>query len=110
MTITIYEFGDTSPGNDDPVYPAQRRRTGLALANTYHPIGNTSPTAAILIYNDSATTGVHVRIGTQSSGENADQGDTYIGPDGTGYFLIRRKRRTADEATDRIYINAVADT
>lgn len=110
MTMTILEFADINEATGDPVYPAHRRRTAQALSNTYISIGETYPTRAILVVNDDATTGIRLRIGTASSGEDATQADPYIGPDESGYFLIPRKRRSATETTDRIYINAVADT
>lgn len=109
MTLTVYEFTDVAESGD-PLYPPVRRRVTQALSNTYISIGETAPVRAVLVYNDSSTTGIHLRIGTASSGENADQSDPYIGPDESAFFMIARKRRTTAETTDRIYINAVADT
>lgn len=107
MTLTVYEFADAN-ANGDPIYPAHRRRVTQALANTYIQLGETLPTRAILVYNDSGTVGVHVRVGTASSGEDASQSDTYIGPDGNAIILVERRDRSA--ANNMLYINAVADT
>jgi hypothetical protein len=80
------------------------------LSNTYLSIGETYPTAAFIISNDDGTTGARVRVGTASSGENADQGDVFIAANSMMTFRIPRKRRDTSETTNRIYINAVADT
>lgn len=113
MTMTVYQFTDVTPGNEDPVYPAQIRLTAQALSNTYLKLGvdgssNVFPIRGVLVYNDSGTVGIHVRIATASSGQDAGQGDTYIGPDQTGYFLIHRKLRTS--SADWLYLTAIADT
>lgn len=111
--MTVYQFTDVTPGNEDPVYPAQIRATGQALSNTYYQLGadgsgNAYAVRGVLIYNDSNTTGIHVRIATASSGQDATQGDTYIGPDATGYFLIHRK--DLSKTGNKLYVTAVADT
>lgn len=113
MTISILQFTDVSPGNEDPVYPAQIRLTGKALSATYHQLGvdgsnNTFAIRGVLIYNDSNTTGIHVRVATASSGQDADQGDVYVGPDQTAYFLIHRK--DISKTGNKLWVNAVADT
>ena len=110
MTISIFEFEQINESSGDPVYPAHRRRVAQALSNTYLSIGETYPTRGVLVSNDNGTTGARIRIGTASSGENADQGDLYIPPNGTAFFIIARKQRDTSKTTDRIYINAVADT
>lgn len=110
MTISIFEFGDINESSGDPVFPAHRRRTAQALSNTYVSIGETAPTRGVLVSNDDGSTGVRIRIGTASSGEDADQSDIYIPANGTAFFIIHRKRRDTSETTNRIYINAVADT
>jgi len=91
----------------DPIYPAVRRRTAQALSATYAQIGETTLVRAVLIYNDSSTTGIHLRVASAASGQDATQADPYIGPDGIAYFLIQRKDRST---TNPLYINAVADT
>lgn len=107
MTLSVYEFANINEATGDVIYPFHRRRTAQALANTYIQCGETALTRAIMVYNDSGTIGVHLRVGTASSGEDASQSDPYIGPDGAAVFLIDRKDRAT---TNPIYINAVADT
>lgn len=111
--MTVLQFSDVSPGNEDPIYPAQIRLTGQALSNTYLQLGidgssNHFPIRGVLIYNDSATAGIHVRVATAASGQDAGQGDVYIGPDQTGWFLIHRKDITV--TGNKLYLTAVADT
>ena len=107
MTFSVLEFQDINEATGDVIYPAIRRRTGQALSATYAQIGETALVRAILVYNDSNTTGIHLRVTTASSAQDATQGDPYIGPDQSAIFLIQRKDRSA---TNPIYINAVADT
>ena len=107
MTISIFEYADINEASGDAIHPHHRRRTAQALTATYLAIGETALTRCVEVYNDSATTGVHVRVATASSGQDATQGDYYIGPDAVGTFLIQRKDRSA---TNLLYINAVADT
>lgn len=108
MTMTIMQFTDINESTGDPIYPAQVRAVGQALTNTYYPLSTTLPIRAVLIYNDSNTTGIHVRVATAASGQDAAQGDPYVGPDESAYFLIHRKQRAG--STDGIWITALADT
>lgn len=108
MTISIFEFLDVNEATGDPIWPAARRRVAQALSATYLQIGEEAgkEIRAVMVYNDSSTTGVHLRVTKVSTGEDADQGDPYIGPDGKATFLIQRKDRTT---TNPLYVNAVAD-
>ena len=112
MTISIFEFTDICETSDAPLWPAARRRDAQAIAATYHSIGEVdgTPIRAFIVSNDDGTTGVRVRVGTASSGTDATQADIYIAPNSDRLFVIRRKQRDAAKTTDRIYINAVADT
>lgn len=89
-----------------------RRRTGLALSNTLHSIGEEEgkPVAAIVVSNDDGTTGARVRITRESTGEDAEQGDIFIAANSTRTFYVTRKQRDAQKTTDRLYLKAVADT
>lgn len=114
MTISVFEFSDIDEtGSGEPHWDTlTRRRAAQALSNTYLSIGEESgkPVRAFVVSNDDGTTGVRVRIGTAASGTDADQGDIYIAPNSTRTFIIRRKQRDSSKTTDRIYINAVADS
>jgi hypothetical protein len=107
VTFSVLEFTDINESTGDVIYPAIRRRTAQALSATYAQIGETALVRAILVYNDSATVGIHLRVATASSGQDATQADPYIGPDQSAVFLIHRKDRST---TNPCYINAVADT
>ena len=108
MTLSIYEFADLDDASGEPRWPEVRRRTALALSNTYHAVGETTPIAAIIVSNDDGTTGARVRFSSASSGANADQGDIFIAANSTATFRFPRKRRT--ETGDLLFLNAVADT
>ena len=108
MTMTILQFTDINESTGDPIFPAQVRAVTQALSNTYYKLSTSLPIRAVLIYNDSDSTGIHVRVATAASGQDADQSDPYIGPDESGYFLIHRKQRAG--STDGIWVTAVADT
>lgn len=111
MTISIFEYGAVDPASGAPLEDTLvRRRVAQALSNTYLSIGETGPVACFIVSNDDGTTGARVRIGTASSGTDADQGDIFIAANSTRTFYVTRKRRTTAETTNRIYINAVADT
>lgn len=81
---------------------------GQALTNTYYKLSTTLPIRAVLVYNEDGTTGIHVRVATAASGQDAAQGDPYIGPNESAYFLIHRKQRAG--STDGIWVTALADT
>jgi hypothetical protein len=111
MTISIFEYGAIDPYSGAPLEDTLvRRRVAQALSNTYLSIGETGAVACFVVSNDDGTTGARVRIGTASSGTNADQGDIFIAVNSTRTFYVTRKSRTAAQTTDRLYINAVADT
>ncbi len=111
MTISIFEFSDINEQSGEPLWDTLvRRRTAQALSNTYFSIGETAYVRAFIVSNDDGTTGARVRVGTASTGTDADQGDVLIAANSTRTFLITRKARTTTNATNRIYINAVADT
>lgn len=101
------EYADINEATGDVVHPFVRRRTAQALSATYIQIGETALVRAFIVYNDSSTTGVHIRVATAASGQDATQADPYLGPDQSATFLVQRKERTA---TNPLYINAVADT
>lgn len=114
MTISIFEFGDIQEGGSgEPIWTTlTRRRTALALSNTYHSIGEEDgkPVRAFIVSNDDGTTGARVRIATALTGQNADQGDIFIAANSTRTFTITRKDRDSSKTTDRLYVTAVADT
>lgn len=113
MTISIFEFGAVSDESGEPLWDTlTRRRVAQALSNTYLAIGEEDgkPVRAFIISNDDGTTGARVRVGSAGSGTNADQGDIFIAANSTRTFVITRKQRDATKTTDRIYINAVADS
>ena len=109
MTITVLEFTDVNEGTGDPIYPAFRRRTAQAL-DSYVQVGETGSIRAVLIYNDSGSTGIHLRVCTASSAQAATQSDPYIGPDESAYFIVARKDRTVATAASQLWVYATADT
>lgn len=108
MTISIFEFTDTTEGNDAPLQPPIRRRTLQAIgAALWYPIGDTASVKAVTVSNDDGTTGVRVRI-TSNQSDAANQGDVFIAANSDRTFYFHRKART--EAANLLYINAVADS
>jgi hypothetical protein len=111
MTISIFEYGAHDPCSGEPLVDTLvRRRVTQAIANAYHSLGETGAISCFVVSNDDGTTAVRVRIGAASSGEDAGQGDILIAANSTRTFYVTRKRRTATETTDRLYINGVADS
>lgn len=109
MTISIFEFTDINEETGDVIWPAKTRSASQAL-DAYVPatVGIGSGIRAVIIYNDSGTTGIHVRIATAASGQAATQSDLYIGPDGMGKILLQRKDRS--QSNNLLFVHATADT
>lgn len=108
MTVSIFEHASVNEATGDMIYPPQRRRANVALS-TFWPLSDTAAIRGVCVYNNSNSTGVHLRVTTdQSVGSQGDQGDVYVGPDAVATFLIPRKLRVS--ADDQLFLYAVADT
>lgn len=113
MTFSLLQFTDVTEGNNSPIFPPQIRLTALALTNTYQQLGvdgssNNFPIRAIRVMNDDGTTGIHFRIATASSSQDAGQSDQYLGPNSYVDILIHRKDISV--AGNKLWITALADT
>lgn len=110
MTMTVFEFSDLDHYSGEPQWPAHTVTRAHGVANNYLQFGTAKPTIAIIVSNDDGTTGIRVRIGVVGTGDDATQTDVFIAANSTRTFYIIRKRRTAAETTDDLWINAVADS
>lgn len=116
MTFSLYQYTDVSEGNNAPISPPQIRLVGQALTNTYVQLCNAAadgsgayyPIRLIRVMNDDGTTGIHFRITTAGSGQDAAQTDQFLAANSYVDVLIHRKKR--DASGDKLWITALADT